>query len=521
MKNKKRSELKKRIILLLVISWSIILICLPITSAENQSLSYDSAKNTINMSYDKNNRMVNQTVSSDWVKYFYDKDRNDTLTNVSNDKGVVIKYKYDDKGRVIKETKVVDGISFEKNYAYDSMDRPRFFSGASSIIFSYGNNSLISSIQNFLNISYNEINQPSIKNYDNNQQTNYTYDNNFRLTKIKTEGKQELNYGYDSVGNVNQINDTKNSRFFSMAYDPLNRLIFTKIINYTVGTDEEIGFAYNEIAGITNITYENGEDIYFEYDELPHAPNFLSLYNHTASNETGNETGGGSNSTFIINGLISYLTLNESSGNALDSHNSNDATLVASPTQGFSGKLGTAYDFEYSEQDYLSDNDHPVLSNNTGSISAWVRAESFPTYYHTIIGFGYTSGSDPYGYFGVDGSGHVRFHIHTNGDFLILLEGTDTQIISGNWYHVVVTCDGTNNKLYVNGNEETLNYNSYGDGYWFNDVAVNTFTYGIISRNALLYPWDGLIDEVGIWDRALNSTEISQLYNNGNGFAYN
>jgi len=32
--------------------------------------------------------------------------------------------------------------------------------------------------------------------------------------------------------------------------------------------------------------------------------------------------------------------------------------------------------------------------------------------------------------------------------------------------------------------------------------------------------FDGLIDEVGIWSRALNSTEVSELYNSGSGLAY-
>jgi hypothetical protein len=31
---------------------------------------------------------------------------------------------------------------------------------------------------------------------------------------------------------------------------------------------------------------------------------------------------------------------------------------------------------------------------------------------------------------------------------------------------------------------------------------------------------DGLIDEVGVWDRALTDTEIGELYNGGDGLAY-
>jgi hypothetical protein len=43
----------------------------------------------------------------------------------------------------------------------------------------------------------------------------------------------------------------------------------------------------------------------------------------------------------------------------------------------------------------------------------------------------------------------------------------------------------------------------------------------ILAENAALHHWDGLIDEVGIWSRALSSNEVSQLYNNGDGLAIN
>jgi len=34
------------------------------------------------------------------------------------------------------------------------------------------------------------------------------------------------------------------------------------------------------------------------------------------------------------------------------------------------------------------------------------------------------------------------------------------------------------------------------------------------------HAFDGLLDEVGIWDKALTSTEVSDLYNSGNGLPY-
>jgi hypothetical protein len=42
--------------------------------------------------------------------------------------------------------------------------------------------------------------------------------------------------------------------------------------------------------------------------------------------------------------------------------------------------------------------------------------------------------------------------------------------------------------------------------------VVNDFT------NALFF--DGTIDEVGIWNRSLSSSEVSELYNGGSGASY-
>ncbi len=47
---------------------------------------------------------------------------------------------------------------------------------------------------------------------------------------------------------------------------------------------------------------------------------------------------------------------------------------------------------------------------------------------------------------------------------------------------------------------------------------------GLMIENGMesqsFYRWDGLIDEIGIWDRALTDDEISDLYNDGEGLPY-
>ena len=264
MKQQTTQKNDKKISLFIIV---ITFFLLPIISA--YALSYDSMKNSIDMNYDENNRVVNQTGSSDWIKYVYDEDMNNTLTNVSNE-DVLISYEYDNKKRVIKEIKTIDGISFEKEINYDAKDRIISINFLSSLInYTYNNQNILGSILNILNINYNEQNQPINKSYNNNLQTNFSYnDTNFRLAEIKTDTKQELDYTYDDFGNIIEINDSVNARNLSMQYDDLHRLIYTNI------NTQEFNFFYNAIGNILNITI-NDTNITYGYDSLTHAPDWI------------------------------------------------------------------------------------------------------------------------------------------------------------------------------------------------------------------------------------------------------
>ncbi len=81
-------------------------------------VSYDLERDNVSMGYDDGGRVLNR---GDYV-YVYDDGRVDSLTNVS-DGEVVVSYEYDERGRIVREVRVIDGIGFEKVVEYDSMDR--------------------------------------------------------------------------------------------------------------------------------------------------------------------------------------------------------------------------------------------------------------------------------------------------------------------------------------------------------------------------------------------------------------
>lgn len=88
--------------------------------------------------------------------------------------------------------------------------------------------------------------------------------------------------------------------------------------------------------------------------------------------------------------------------------------------------------------------------------------------------------------------------------------GAGSITIAGGLHHVVFTSDGLTWRVYVNGVE--LGSNTQG----FNATASSD-PIRIGNRLENNQPFDGVIDEVAIWSRALSAAEVTALYNAGAG----
>ena len=89
-----------------------------------------------------------------------------------------------------------------------------------------------------------------------------------------------------------------------------------------------------------------------------------------------------------------------------------------------------------------------------------------------------------------------------------------TTVSTGTFYHVAVTYDGTTLRLYIDGSEEASDATSSGT---LNTNSVTEYI-GRLDSSITAQDWDGKVDECGVWNRALGSSEVSDLYNSGNGF---
>jgi YD repeat-containing protein len=238
---------------------------------------FDARNISTSWIYDSLNRKINETSQGGSVLFFYDIGINGTLSSAKIN-NTLVNYSYDGRLRKIAEkVNVTSQKSYSTNWTYDSADRvtSQIMPDGRIINYTYDDQGLLSTISEVVSVIYNENNNPNSINYSNGINTSYLYNSsNFRLVQINTQSKQNLNYGYDAVGNVLNIVDNIHSTNYSMTYDPLNRLATT-----IIGGDYNVvlGFVYDQIGNIRNVTGNYAANYYYQ-DSRPHATSQVVYY---------------------------------------------------------------------------------------------------------------------------------------------------------------------------------------------------------------------------------------------------
>jgi hypothetical protein len=221
------------------------------------------------------------------------------------------------------------------------------------------------------------------------------------------------------------------------------------------------------------------------------------------------------------NGLVGYWPFN---GNANDeSGNGNNGTVNgATLTADRFGSFGNAYSFNGISNKI--DIQHSASLEIFGSQSASTISVWFYGYINQIselIGKGYHSNIANYGnkYLAITNDG--LSYQYTLYDFSTLnsVRCPDGFFNSSQWYHLVFVRDATL-RVYVNGTDLSIATNNAGWTTNYNLVLNNTImSFGCRNnRDNNNVPFqnfffNGKIDDIGIWNRALTECEITDLYN--------
>jgi hypothetical protein len=188
--------------------------------------------------------------------------------------------------------------------------------------------------------------------------------------------------------------------------------------------------------------------------------------------------------------------------NVIDSSNhGNDGTISGNP-EFVTGMVGsTALEFD-GDKDYITIAESPDFSMTSFTLAAWVKIPNpIPSGWRTIIEHDRSGGN----WFGLWKSNngnffHFRWGIDDVSDF-------STTISPDRWYHVAGTYDALEKSanLYLNGNLDRMIQNA--DTPTSSNSALRI---GITLQNH--EDFVGIIDDVRVYNRALDETEINELF---------
>ena len=205
--------------------------------------------------------------------------------------------------------------------------------------------------------------------------------------------------------------------------------------------------------------------------------------------------------SFAMTGkLVGWWKFDEAEGaTAADSSgNGNNGTLQGSPVwRPQDGKLGGALEFN-GRSDYVKiDNESGFDIVGQITISAWVNIRSVPQEWTGIV----TKGDSAWRV-STDFANNVFHFGLTRQDKL----NGRTTVSSNQWHHVLCVYDGQTMSIYIDGKLDTSRQRK---------GAIGTNDYPVyIGENAEIKNrfFDGLIDDVRIYNYALSNSEITALY---------
>lgn len=223
---------------------------------------------------------------------------------------------------------------------------------------------------------------------------------------------------------------------------------------------------------------------------------------------------GGSEST-LLDGLVAAFDLQETTVPIVDEVASLTSTgTVGSTAINFSqtGVNGNCMRFNYlptygSGQRIIVGND--LLLHGTLSISLWFRVTNTENDAFCMV-HNNNGGSQNRGYFlftGGAGGGVAARAYNSSGTYVEIDSAPTWTVPAANtWYHLVFIADGTNLSIYIDGTLRAQASFPYSISYGSDSVLI-------IGGRDVANGWcfDGFIDEIYFYDRALTSTEITDL----------
>jgi len=200
-------------------------------------------------------------------------------------------------------------------------------------------------------------------------------------------------------------------------------------------------------------------------------------------------------SNINMSGNVLLFHMDEASGTITDDSGEGNDGSYNGAGYGSTGIINDAIDFDGTDDEITVLDDNSLDFATEVTASAWIYLDS-------------VSGWQSFFHKNTDTSDHLEVYFEQNNGVLHNYDTIETSaavLTAGQWHHIAYTADATRERLYVDGQI----------------VADEVVEFGGMSNNNSLYiggsggggeQVDGRMDEIAMWDRALSSTEIDDIY---------
>ena len=217
--------------------------------------------------------------------------------------------------------------------------------------------------------------------------------------------------------------------------------------------------------------------------------------------------------------IEAYYSFDQITGNVIDEKGNFDGTNFGS-IRGEIGRLNKSFNYEHQNNDYVNLTANPLfgIGSNDFSSNLWFKTEELNGSTKTILSLGYdiVGVTDASFFINIDASNNTRIGWYNDGVFNVN-EVVVSNTQENQWYMVTGVRDGNRALGYMNG---ALIFNNSISGA-FNSLFGNLGKFGDSVHPTARSPFNGKIDDAGIWNVSLNSSEVLSLYNDGLGKFYN
>jgi len=205
----------------------------------------------------------------------------------------------------------------------------------------------------------------------------------------------------------------------------------------------------------------------------------------------------------LLKGLVGHWTMDSidvDNGMIRDRSGYDNHGTINGATPGYSGKVGRAFDFDGTDDYITTISDFSQVDTSSFTLSCWFNADSLSGFRGILNATDFNNGTRIF----ADGDANdLRFQLEENDDKHDVFAPLPS---TNSWNHVVGRYDGNSTiEIILNNSLEDTNTNA-NLGNHSNSLLVGASTTDTDH-------FDGIIDDVRIYNRALSEKEIKALYN--------